>query len=149
MPISDVIFQHRWLIREQAAGNLDYVIAWQSKHPVGRGLILWYGYVIPALMKAFPQTPVIRSVEVLPLFRGAGIGTAIVRELERRAVARGYTQVSLGVMPENVGARNLWHRLGYKEWSGGVFNAVSTYEGPGGEVITRKEKFVPMHRRLQ
>lgn len=148
MPIPDVIFQHRWLIREQAAGNLDYVIARQSKYPVGRGLILWHGYVIPILMKAFPQTPVIRSVEVLPQFRGAGIGTAIVHELERRASERGYTQISLGVMPENVLARKLWHRLGYVDWDGGAIDAVSTYEGPHGETVTREERFIPMRKQL-
>lgn len=148
LPISDVIFQHRWLIRQQTAGNLDYVVAWRRKHPIGRGLILWHGYVIPVLIKAFPRTPVIRSVEVLPLFQGAGVGTAIVRELERRASEKGYEQVGLGVMLENVRARKLWHRLGYEDWDGGVFDAVSIYEGPNGETVTREERFMPMYKRL-
>ena len=129
-------------------GNLDYVIAWRSKYPVGRGLVLWHGYVIPILMKAFPHTPVIRSIEVLQEFRGAGIGTAIVHELERRASERGYTQISLGVMPENVRARKLWHRLGYVDWDGGAFEAVSTYEGPHGKTVTREERFIPMRKQL-
>jgi ribosomal protein S18 acetylase RimI-like enzyme len=148
MPVRDVIFGHRWLIAQQAMGNLDYVVAWREDNPLGRGTILWHGYVIPELAEEFPQTPVIRSVEVKEEFRGIGIGTSIVRELEQRAFLFGFTAISLGVMPDNTLARRLWRRLGYAEWDRGVFRAVSRYDGCHGEDIVRHEEFIPMRKVL-
>lgn len=149
LPITDAIFRHRWLISQQDSGTLDYVVAWVSGHPVGRGVILWDGYVIPALREVFLHTPVIRSVEVLEDFRKMGIGTAIVHELELRATRRGFDGVSLGVTPENRAARRLWHQLGYEEWDRGTFHAVSEYQVSATKVVARHEFFIPMYKRLK
>ena len=62
-----------------------YIAAWGAGTPVGQGVILWDGYNIPELRENFPFTPVIRSVEVIENYRGHGIGSAIVNELETRA----------------------------------------------------------------
>src|ERR1700722_19283004 len=82
VPHEDETFSHEWLLTQQAAGNLDYVAAWSENMPVGQGLILWAGYPSGKLAEEFPNTPVIRSVEVAERYRGRGIGSAIVDELE-------------------------------------------------------------------
>jgi GNAT superfamily N-acetyltransferase len=148
IPQKDGTFRHEWLASQQTAGHLDYIAAWSQGLPVGQGIILWEGYVIPELAEEFPCTPVIRSVEVLERHRGRGIGSSIVTELEARARIRGFTFVSLGVMPGNVGAESLWHRLGYVDWGKGIFNATSVYEDAGGQKVSRQERFIPMRKRL-
>lgn len=148
LPVKDKVFHHRWLVSQQSEGNLDYVIAWSSSTPIGRGVILWHGYVIPELMEEFPDTPVIRSVEVAEKYRRLGVGTAIVRELEGRAVKRGYKSVSLGVMSDNKNALQLWQNLGYEDWGKGIFTAVSRYEETVGDVNFRKEVFLPMRKNI-
>lgn len=141
-------FKHEWLVSQQTAGHLDYIAAWSQGLPVGQGIILWNGYVIPALTEEFPCTPVIRSVEVLERYRGRGIGSSIVAELEARARIRGLIFVSLGIIPGNVSAESLWRHLGYVDWGKGIFNATSIYEDTGGQEILRHERFIPMRKRL-
>src|SRR5437868_4850341 len=101
IPEADETFSLEWLIAQQATGELDYVAAWADELPIGQGIILWHGYVVPELIQDFPLTPVIRAVEVVENYRGYGVGGSIVAELERRARARGYLHTSLGVTPEN------------------------------------------------
>ena len=148
IPQADGTFRREWLISQQAAGRLDYIAAWCQGLPVGQGIILWEGYVISALAEEFPRTPVIRSVEVHERYRGHGIGSSIVAELEARARIRGAIFVSLGVMPGNASAESLWRHLGYVDWGKGIFNATSIYEDAGGQEVTRQERFIPMRKRL-
>ena len=148
IPQADEAFSLEWLISQQAAGNLDYIAAWIEGLPVGQGLILWGGYVIPELAADFPGTPVIRSIEVIEQYRGRGIGTAIVAELETRARVRGYAYTSLGIMPENARAESLWRYLGYRDWGKGIFITTSTYERTDGEDLVLQERFLPMRKRL-
>ena len=148
LSIKGNIFRHEWLIAQQAAGNLDYVVAWIQEKPVGRGAILWHGYAIPELIAEFPSTPVIRSVEVLERYRGHAIGSKLVSELEHRAFSRGFTSVSLGIMPDNVHAEKLWRRFGYKDWGKGTVSTISKYEDIQGKEVICKETFVPMRKLL-
>ena len=147
-PEHDEIFGHEWLISRQMAGHLDYVAAWSQEIPLGRGVILWEGYSLPELAAEFPETPVIRAVEVLEQHRHLGIGGAITECLERRARARGYINVSLGVMPGNHLAEKLWRRLGYEDWGKGVFSTISIYEDRKGNEVKRYEQFLPMRKHL-
>jgi GNAT superfamily N-acetyltransferase len=149
IPRAGETFSREWLITQQAAGNLDYIIAaWVKELPVGQGVILWGGYAIPELAADFPCTPVIRSVEVTEKYRGRGIGSAIVAELEARARVRGYVHTSLGIMPGNAHAENLWRYLGYREWEKGIVTATSIHERTDGREIFREEQFLPMRKRL-
>jgi GNAT superfamily N-acetyltransferase len=148
IPEADEPFSLEWLISQQAVGDLDYIAAWANEILVGQGIILWHGYVVPELAEDFPLTPVIRSVEVIENYRGYGIGSAIVAELERRARARGYMYASLGVMPENKYAENLWRHLGYSDWGKGFITVTSSYERPGSSKVVRQELFLPMRKRL-
>jgi ribosomal protein S18 acetylase RimI-like enzyme len=51
-------------------------------------------------------------VEILPAFRGRGLGSAIVRDLLAEAHARS-VPVTLQVLKENPRARGLYERLGF------------------------------------
>jgi len=141
-------FSLEWLLEHQAAGEVTYIAAWGAGTPVGQGVILWDGYNIPELREDFPFTPVIRSVEVIENYRGHGIGSAIVNELETRARIRGYTHTSLGVLPGNAYAEGLWKYLGYRDWGKGVVVTTTTYERENGKNLIRMERFLPMRKRL-
>lgn len=48
------------------------------------------------------------------LARGAGIGTALLREAERRTLERGLRRLTIGVLAGNVVAERLYVRLGFR-----------------------------------
>jgi ribosomal protein S18 acetylase RimI-like enzyme len=55
------------------------------------------------------------SIEIHPRFQRKGLGTAIIRLLAERALARG-TPVTLRVLHVNTEARSLYERLGFREF---------------------------------
>ena len=74
---------------------------------------------------ADPYTPgnMIRSVPtaefgvpVVEAWRGRGIGSALIRHLERWAAERGVERMVLNVSDANEGAIRLYHALGYRDY---------------------------------
>jgi len=63
----------------------------------------------------------VTRVHVAVTARRAGVGTALMHELERLARARGCTRLRLDTRSDLVEARRLYARLGYRE--GPAFNA--------------------------
>ena len=61
-----------------------------------------------------PDCPYLWAVRVFPALQGAGLGTKLLTEAERRIAARGARQVELGVEWENEGAQRFYERLGYR-----------------------------------
>ena len=61
-----------------------------------------------------PDEFIVDSLAVSQSARGMGIGTALMREAERKARRMGKRFMSLGVIGENAGAIRLYERLGYK-----------------------------------
>ena len=61
-----------------------------------------------------PDEFIVDSLAVASSARGLGIGTALMREAERKARRMGKRFMSLGVIGENAGAIRLYERLGYK-----------------------------------
>ncbi len=57
----------------------------------------------------------INALAVFPQFRGHGIGTTLLRAAETQAQAAGYTQMSIQVYAQNIGATRLYYRSGYIE----------------------------------
>jgi ribosomal protein S18 acetylase RimI-like enzyme len=53
---------------------------------------------------------------VLPEARGAGVGTALLEELERRARSRGSCKMTLEVHDSNHGAKRLYAKFGFEGW---------------------------------
>ena len=54
------------------------------------------------------------SLRVMEMFRGHGIGTALIHEAEAILLDRGYESTSIAAAKDNLGARRLYERLGYK-----------------------------------
>jgi ribosomal protein S18 acetylase RimI-like enzyme len=56
----------------------------------------------------------IESVSVLPEYRGHGLGSHLLDELERQLAAAGIDDLILGVLPGNADAIRLYERRGYR-----------------------------------
>jgi ribosomal protein S18 acetylase RimI-like enzyme len=62
-----------------------------------------------------PDALHVNVLAVLPAMRGHGLGTLLLRHAEAMARAEGRPCLSLIVADENVGARRLYRRVGYRE----------------------------------
>lgn len=56
----------------------------------------------------------LESLSVLPEYRGAGAGTALLDAIEREWAAQGITDVIVGVLPGNEAAQRLYLRRGFR-----------------------------------
>ena len=61
-----------------------------------------------------PRIGEIESLGVLPAWRGAGIGTALLDGLHAALAEQGVTDLVLGVLPGNAAAIRLYERHGYR-----------------------------------
>ncbi|MEW8207076.1 MAG: GNAT family N-acetyltransferase, partial [Candidatus Thiodiazotropha taylori] len=59
----------------------------------------------------------IQGIAIDPEFRGRGIGSLLMDDIESRAKADGFSRLSLDVSAKNEGARRLYKRLGMVESS--------------------------------
>ena len=108
-------FHERRFSRQQQ-GMSTYLIAWIDEVPVGHAEIWWDGCEAAEVRQRFPGCPEINALEVWPeRLRSRGIGTALMAEAERRAVARGVGWIGLGVADDNPRAAALYLRLGFGE----------------------------------
>lgn len=88
--------------RHQAYAGADQLMVMQDSTPVGN-LCIWTGSEEMRLVE----------ISLLPEWRGRGLGTALLRALQKHAVHRNYT-VSLSVRKDNP-ARQLYRKLGFME----------------------------------
>ena len=65
-----------------------------------------YSFQIPDSLRMF-------ALDVGPSFRNRGVGTALIRAIEKMAFERGMKRVNLEVALDNGGAIRLYERLGY------------------------------------
>ncbi len=65
--------------------------------------------------EARPGEYYLDSLAVSGAYRGAGIGTRLIQAFEERAASLGWRQTMLVVERENIKARALYERLGYRE----------------------------------
>ena len=59
----------------------------------------------------------VQGIAIEPEFRGAGIGSLLMNDIENRAIASGSNRLTLDVSAKNDGARRLYKRLGMIESS--------------------------------
>jgi ribosomal protein S18 acetylase RimI-like enzyme len=62
------------------------------------------------------QVADVDSLAVSPAARGAGVGTALLTALRAELRSRGITYWSIDVVEANVGAAQLYERLGFRPW---------------------------------
>ncbi len=71
--------------------------------------------LVPYSVLEEDQSYYVCGVALDPPFRGRGLGTRLMREAEKSCRTLGYEKLSLVVFEQNVGAKRLYDRLGYKE----------------------------------
>jgi GNAT superfamily N-acetyltransferase len=104
---------HYLRFERQLAGQGTILIAWVDGVPAGHAEVRWDGNDVG---DPFPDCPQVNAMEVWPPERRSqGIGTALIAEAERRALARGLGQLGLGVADANWRAADLYLRLGFRE----------------------------------
>jgi GNAT superfamily N-acetyltransferase len=115
MPSHSVDGSHGARFARQEAGDSSYLIPWLDGLPVGHAEVRWTGCEAPEVRAAQPGCPELNGLFVWPAsLRSRGIGTALVRAAEERAVARGTGLMGLGVGDDNPQAARLYARLGYR-----------------------------------
>lgn len=106
------------LFARQERGESIYLVAWLDGVPVGSGEVV-------------ARTPrELRNLHVLEAYRGRGVGTAIIRAAEESSVEAGTLSIGVGI--ENMAARRLYERLGYRG-TGELTTTTYTYVADDGE----------------
>lgn len=97
----------------QRRGELAMVVAWEGDRPIGRAMVLFPEHEEYSESAAREGCAEIRDVGVAEDHRRRGIGTAMLRALERIAYDRGSERIGLSVTTEEQPARGLYAKLGY------------------------------------
>jgi RimJ/RimL family protein N-acetyltransferase len=122
-----------------------YLVAWLDGKPVGHCNIRWDGS-LEALWQESIRVPEVNGLAASP--EGKGIGTALIRAAEATAFNRGYDSIGVGVSIENSRAQELYERLGYSAWEGGVVESIWRQFKPNGSVAMVPETLVYMTKSL-
>lgn len=102
--------QHRHFLGHYPAA--DFLVLTAEAGPVGR--LYWWR----APDDAGGARDLIVDIAVFPAWRGAGLGTALLRAAQAQAAARG-RGLELHVLASNTAARRLYERLGFVLEAGG------------------------------
>ncbi|MGR9052885.1 MAG: GNAT family N-acetyltransferase/peptidase C39 family protein [Gammaproteobacteria bacterium] len=117
-----------WMLEK---GHTDIVLAERNGTIAGYALLLFRRGTSLARLYSFA---------VLPEFRGAGIGAALMKESERRARAHDCVYLRLEVRPDNAGAIALYKRLGYRQ-----FNVKPDYYEDHSEALCFEKRVIYTH----
>jgi ribosomal protein S18 acetylase RimI-like enzyme len=110
-----VSYRHA-LIAEQAGTTIGVLVGYPLREERDHDDAL-PALLVPLheLMMLAPNTWYVHVLAAYPEYRGGGVGTALLREADRRAGAAGTQGLSLVVSDTNTGARRLYERCGYRE----------------------------------
>ena len=109
-----------WQIRELSDAEIDlvaavlglarlgqgdgfYLVAWEESEPIGHAHL------------ALTDPPELQDVEVRPMHRRRGVGSALTLAAQREAAARGAGRLRLTVSSDNEAAQALYRGLGYRD----------------------------------
>jgi ribosomal protein S18 acetylase RimI-like enzyme len=126
-------------LASQRSGRVTYLIAWLDGRPVGHVLLRWGGTTnseVVWLLGGPERHPYIEALLVHHDYRSRTVGSQLLQEAERLARERGHRRIGLSVAVENVRARALYERLGYRDAEVGEFASTWSYiDETGIEVI--------------
>ena len=100
--------------RASRSGGSTYLIAWADDVARGVAVVNWEGPVGSEAAQAFPGVPEITHLQVTASARGQGVGTWLIRTAEAMAETAGLGSIAIGVSVDNMAARRLYERLGYR-----------------------------------
>lgn len=86
----------------QRLGKCEYLVAWVDDVPVGSGELDW------------SPVPELKNLKVEADHRNQGIGRLLIAAAESEARSRGQSRLCMGVDADNLDARRLYERLGYR-----------------------------------
>jgi GNAT superfamily N-acetyltransferase len=106
-------YQHNLIATLDGEGNYERIVAEQNGSIIGS--VLLYppaadSYTSAAISTSYPE---VRFLAVLPQVRGQGIGTALMKECERRAREVGAQAIGLHTMEVMQAAIRMYEHLGY------------------------------------
>jgi ribosomal protein S18 acetylase RimI-like enzyme len=96
---------------EQQHGNRLMLLADLNGYPIGQ--IFIHLESLDRLLWQMQKRAYLYSFRVMPPFRGLGVGTALMAEVEKLLAERRFTQMSIAVAKENDGALRLYQKLGF------------------------------------
>jgi ribosomal protein S18 acetylase RimI-like enzyme len=97
---------------EQLQGNRLMLLADCGGFPIGHLFIQFNGGE-PGVADG-TQRAYLYAFRVMEMFRGRGIGTALIAEAEGVVLGRGFQFTTIAVAKDNPAARRLYDRLGYR-----------------------------------
>jgi GNAT superfamily N-acetyltransferase len=114
----------------QERGELVQVVAWMDERPVGKAMVLFPGYEEYSESAEREGCAEIRDVGVVEGVRRRGVGTALIRELERTALMHGMTTVGMSVaIGVDAGPGELLYaKLGYVVAHGPFITSTDLYD---------------------
>lgn len=104
------VFQRTF--EEQTEGSRLMLVADINGWPVGQVFIQLESF--DDLFTDMRKRAYLYSFRVMDVFRGQGLGTALMAEAEALLLSRRYDTTSIAAAKENTGARRLYERLGYR-----------------------------------
>lgn len=107
--------KHAVRFAHQQQGNAVYLVAWQRDRPVGHVLLEWAGCSREPMRSALSACPMASDLRVVDDLQSHGIGSQLLSAVDQQARAAGYTRVGLAVAVDNVRARVLYERRGYRD----------------------------------
>jgi GNAT superfamily N-acetyltransferase len=94
---------------------MEQVVAWDGEVPIGRGMVLFPEHEEYSVSATRVGCAEVRDVFVVPERRRSGVARAIMRSLEDRARANGWSRIGLAIATSDDAepARRLYETLGY------------------------------------
>ena len=129
-------------LADQRAGRVTYLVAWADGRAVGHALVRWGGTTNPELrwrLDTRQSHPYVEALLVHPSLRSRSIGSQILAAAETLVHARGSRRIGLAVAAENVRARALYERLGYRDFGLGEFGNAWSYVDEAGNEVAESE----------
>jgi len=137
----------RYAVQEREEGV--YLIAWHGEEPVGHFLLHWEGPGDDPTGRYPQHTPYLEAGATKPVYQRRGVGTRMIQEAERLARERSYDRIGLAVgSTDNPLAKQLYERLGYRDWGKGEFAVSWDYETKDGRKGIESEICIYMLKAL-
>jgi GNAT superfamily N-acetyltransferase len=128
-PASQHHLRDRW--ETQQRGDGLFLLAHRDGEVVGHALLLRQSKY--AEVRAVHDAAEINALHAD--VQGQGIGTAIIRAAEVIAADWAKPAIGLAVAADNVGARRLYERLGYRQWDGAEVTDTWTEQDAEGNIV--------------